>query len=106
MVVKHEFAELLHRSQLDQVGRYKWGVRGPTTALVTGPVIWAKAIEQTIAIPRITPEITKSFDLASRIVFNPLSANRDFPQRIAVHQKHVTRLVLARIRAAWNRNYR
>src|ERR1700756_5151211 len=29
VVVEHEFAELLHRSQLDQVGRYTWWGKGP-----------------------------------------------------------------------------
>src|ERR1700739_3353673 len=91
---------------LIRLGGIGGGGRGPTTALVTGPMTWAKAIEQTIAIPKITPEITKSFDLTLRIVFNPLSANRDFPPRIAVRQKHATHLVLARIRAAQNRNVR
>src|ERR1700747_3769777 len=52
---------------LIRLGGMAGGGRGPTTALVTGPVIWAKAIEQTIAVPRITPEITKSFDLIARI---------------------------------------
>src|ERR1700740_533255 len=87
---------------LIRLGGIGGGGRGPTTALVTGPMTWAKAIEQTIAIPKITPEITNSFDLTLRIVFNPLSADRDFPLRIAVRQKHATRLILARIRAAQN----
>src|ERR1700751_2412421 len=79
---------------LIRLGGIGGGGRGPTTALVTGPMTWAKAIVQTIAIPEITPEITKSFDLTLRIVFNSLSANRDFARRIAVRQKHATRLIL------------
>jgi hypothetical protein len=47
------------------------GGSGPAIAFLVGPVTWAKALEQTIDVPRITPQITQSFDLTSRIEFTP-----------------------------------
>jgi hypothetical protein len=47
--------------------------------VVIGPALWAKAIEQTIDVPKLIPQIAVSLgSLTLCMVFAPLSANGDF----------------------------